>query len=42
MDSIEEALGVKKSLDRGSPDIGPNAVPKIALALLLPWLDIYR
>ena len=27
-DSIEEALGVETSLDRGSPDIGAKATPE--------------
>ena len=39
---VEEALGLEVSLNKGSPDIGPNVVPKTALALLLSWLDIYR
>ena len=38
--SAEEALGVETSLYSGSPDIGLNVVPEVALALLLPWLDI--
>ena len=41
-DSVEEALGIKTSLDKGSPDIGPKVVPETILTLLLPWLDICR
>ena len=40
--SVEEALGVETSLDKGSPNMGVKAAPEIVLMLLLPWLDIYK